>query len=89
MCTFFCSLEFIYGNLSEAVIIFVSGYKRRRETGAICALFKARVLKFFTVPKVRTSGCSPCGRWEVLGVVYPQVGRKAECWLRKVYPLLT
>lgn len=41
---FFCSPEFIYSNLSEAVIIFVSGVKRRRETGMICALVKARAL---------------------------------------------
>lgn len=46
---FFYSPEFIYSNLSEAVIIFVIGDKRRRETGTICSLFKARALKSFWV----------------------------------------
>lgn len=43
--SFFYPPEFIYSNLSEAVIIFVSGDKRRRETATICSLFKGRALK--------------------------------------------
>lgn len=53
---FFYSPEFIYSNLSEAVIMFVSGDKRRRETGTICSLFKARALKSFWVFRAPTVG---------------------------------
>lgn len=53
---FFYSPEFIYSNLSEAVIIFVSGDKRRRETGTICSLFKARSLKSFCVFRALMAG---------------------------------